>query len=342
MGFASASREVKLKMMKTSNTRKTTRKLNRMAKKKKISRKVIDELKDIKARRSKDSRKRAVNDCTRMVNGGVKKTVPKDYSVFLFVDTNMGFASASREVKLKMMKTSNTRKTTRKLNRMAKKKKISRKVIDELKDIKARRSKDSRKRAVNVEDDWVADRETQFDEEAEDGLPLDMLDADIDWENSAFAGVKRRHDQKLMADVAEVNDIEMKKRKFDGHLDDRFQEMLPIKLKDGTILRPTREKQMECSDAESEQPMEEQEEEKPENEDFSSLSATELLAKRKELLADFKQTISTYAHQLLTDPQENVSGAMFFSETLALGEISDRPAYCSVYLCPWEKISNFE
>lgn len=46
-----------------------------------------------------------------------------------------------------------------------------------------------------VEDDWVADRETQFDEEAEDGLPLDMLDADIDWENSAFAGVKRRHDQ---------------------------------------------------------------------------------------------------------------------------------------------------
>lgn len=48
------------------------------------------------------------------------------------------------------------------------------------------------------------------------------------------------------------------------------------------------------------------------------------------MLADFKQTISTYAHQLLTDPQENVSGAMFFSETLALGEISDRPAYCSV------------
>lgn len=35
----------------------------------------------------------------------------------------------------------------------------------------------------------------------------------------------------LMADVAEVNDIEMKKRKFDGHLDDRLQEMLPIKLK---------------------------------------------------------------------------------------------------------------
>ncbi|KIH48259.1 hypothetical protein ANCDUO_21674 [Ancylostoma duodenale] len=94
-----------------------------------------------------------------------------------------------------MMKTSHSRKTTRKLNRLAKKKKISRNIIDGLKDIKARKSKDSRKRAVNVEDDWVADREAQFDEEAEDNLPLDMLDADIDWENSAFAGAKRRYDQ---------------------------------------------------------------------------------------------------------------------------------------------------
>ncbi|KIH51044.1 hypothetical protein ANCDUO_18873, partial [Ancylostoma duodenale] len=61
MGFASASREEKLKMMKTSHSRKTTRKLNRLAKKKKISRNVIDGLKDIKARKSRDSRKRAVN-----------------------------------------------------------------------------------------------------------------------------------------------------------------------------------------------------------------------------------------------------------------------------------------
>ncbi|VDM84722.1 unnamed protein product [Strongylus vulgaris] len=45
------------------------------------------------------------------------------------------------------------------------------------------------------QDDWVADREAQFDEEAEDNLPLDMLDADIDWEHSAFAGAKRRYDQ---------------------------------------------------------------------------------------------------------------------------------------------------
>ncbi|KAK6013284.1 nucleolar complex-associated protein [Ostertagia ostertagi] len=209
-----------------------------------------------------------------------------------------------------MMKTSNTRKTTRKLNRMAKKKKISRTVIDGLKDIKARKSKESRKRAVNVEDDWVADREAQYDEEAEDILPLDMLDADIDWENSAFAGVKRRHDEKFKSggddDNIDDGDIEMRKRKFDGQIDDNLEEMLPIKLKDGTLLRPTREKKkLDNSDEELEQENEEQEV-KPEMEDYSGLSATELLAKRKELLAEFKLTISTYAHQLLTNPQENI------------------------------------
>ncbi|PIO53429.1 nucleolar complex-associated protein, partial [Teladorsagia circumcincta] len=222
----------------------------------------------------------------------------------------MGFASSSREEKLKMMKTSNTRKITRKLNRMGKKKKLSRTVIDGLKDIKARKSKESRKRAVNVEDDWVVDREAQYDEEAEENLPLDMLDVDIDWENSAFAGMKRRHDEKLKSgnddDNIDDGDIETRKRKFDGQIADNLEEMLPIKLKDGTLLRPTREKKkVDTSDEEQEQEDEGQEL-KPEMEDYSGLSATELLAKRKELLAEFKLTISTYAHQLLTNPQENI------------------------------------
>ncbi|KHJ80224.1 nucleolar complex protein 3-like family protein, partial [Oesophagostomum dentatum] len=163
-----------------------------------------------------------------------------------------------------------------------------------------------------IEDDWVADREAQFDDEAEDNLPLDMLDADIDWENSAFAGVKKRHDQKLKdegASDAEDDtieyDIEAKRRKFEGQLSDNVQEMLPIKLKDGTVLRPTREKEDQSSD-EEEKESDEENEAKPAMEDFSSLSASELLAKRKELIEQFKQTISTYAHQLLTNPQENI------------------------------------
>ncbi|KAK6758901.1 hypothetical protein RB195_016248 [Necator americanus] len=226
----------------------------------------------------------------------------------------MGFASASREEKLRMMKTSHTRKTTKKLNRLAKKKKLSRNVIEGLKDIKARRSKDSRKRAVNVEDDWIADREAHFDEEIEENLPLDMLDADIDWENSAFAGAKRRHNQKHEdasnddGEMDDADDIEAKRRKFQGQLNDNVEEMLPIKLKDGTLLRPTRAKDEYPSDEEEEEEQEQENEEeaKPEMEDFSSLSASELLAKRKELIDQFKQTISTFAHQLLTNPQENI------------------------------------
>lgn len=42
----------------------------------------------------------------------------------------------------------------------------------------------------------MADRERQIaNEEYEEVLPLDMLDADIDWENSAFAKSKRRFDE---------------------------------------------------------------------------------------------------------------------------------------------------
>ncbi|KIH42760.1 hypothetical protein ANCDUO_27251, partial [Ancylostoma duodenale] len=103
------------------------------------------------------------------------------------------------------------------------------------------------------------------------------------------------------------SDLEAKRRKFEGQLNDNVQEMLPIKLKDGTLLRPTREKDEESSDEEQEQEGGE-EKAKPEMEDYSSLSASELLAKRKELIDQFKQTISSYAHHLLTNPQENVSG----------------------------------
>uniref|UniRef100_A0A0K0CZT6 NOC3p domain-containing protein n=1 Tax=Angiostrongylus cantonensis TaxID=6313 RepID=A0A0K0CZT6_ANGCA len=217
----------------------------------------------------------------------------------------MGFASSSREVKLKMMKTSHTRKTTRKLNRLAQRKKLSRNVIDGLKDIKARRSKESRKRALNIEDDWIDDRNAHYNDEAEDNLPLDMLDADVDWENSAFAGMVRRHNRKfehLCNRDDDDGDIEKKKRKFEVYLDDNLEEMLPIKLKDGRVFRPTREKNMEMEDEPDQNQVKE---ETVEFEDFSGLTAVELLLKRKEMVHQFKQTISGYAHDLLTDPHDN-------------------------------------
>lgn len=98
-------------------------------------------------------------------------------------------------------------------------------------------------------------------------------------------------------------DLETKKRKFDGQLDANLEEMLPIKLQDGRLVRPTREKAV-AKEAVDEDLEEKEEQWKPE--DFSSLSASELLAKRRELLQETKDRISTVSSHLLANPQENV------------------------------------
>ncbi|CAP28584.3 LOW QUALITY PROTEIN: Protein CBG08826 [Caenorhabditis briggsae] len=223
----------------------------------------------------------------------------------------MGFASASREEKLKMMKTNKTRKTTKNLNRLAKKKKLSREIRDGMSDIKARKSADLRQRAVNIEDDFIADREARYENDDEEDLPLDMMDADIDWENSAFANAKRRLDRKRNggADSDEdedEDDVETKKRKFAGQLEEGHEELLPIKLKDGTLIRPTREKEVEEQEEEEKSDIDEGEEDEPHKEDFSHLSASELITKRRELLQEFKDTIASHANMLLANPQVNI------------------------------------
>uniref|UniRef100_A0A1I7X0L6 Ribosome biogenesis protein NOP53 n=1 Tax=Heterorhabditis bacteriophora TaxID=37862 RepID=A0A1I7X0L6_HETBA len=117
--------------------------------------------------------------------------IPDNYlGPIVLTAARMGLNPSSREEKLKLMKTSNSRKTTRKLNRLGKKGKLSRNIIDGLKDIKARKSQDSH--------DWVCNRVAHYNDEAEDNLPLDMLDADINWENSSFANMKRRHDSSIV------------------------------------------------------------------------------------------------------------------------------------------------
>lgn len=52
---------------------------------------------------------------------------------------------------------------------------------------------------LKVEEDWVQNREEVIRNELDDDvLPLDMLDADIDWEKSAFAAkVKRLREGKI-------------------------------------------------------------------------------------------------------------------------------------------------
>uniref|UniRef100_A0A8R1DGJ5 NOC3p domain-containing protein n=3 Tax=Caenorhabditis japonica TaxID=281687 RepID=A0A8R1DGJ5_CAEJA len=221
----------------------------------------------------------------------------------------MGYASASREEKLKMLKTNKTRKTTKHLNRLAGRKKLSKEIRDGMADIKNRKSSAARQRALDIEDDFVADRETHYNEEEED-LPLDMMDADIDWEKSAFATSKRRLNRKRNGNEdeseSESEDVESKKRKFAGQLEEGQKELLPIKLKDGTLLRPTRQKEGKEEEESEDDGVEDEEEDQPHREDFSHLSASELLAKRRELLQQFKDTIASHANMLLANPQANV------------------------------------
>ncbi|CAI5453173.1 unnamed protein product [Caenorhabditis angaria] len=224
----------------------------------------------------------------------------------------MGFASATREEKLKMMKSNSTRKATKNLNRLAKRGKLSREIRNSMEEIKKRKSKESRQRLVDIEDDFVADREAHYDSDREE-LPLDMLDADIDWENSAFATSKRRLEKTRKgaandSDDEEEGEVESKRRKFDGQLEAGHEELLPIKLKDGTLVRPTREKFQEESDEEKEEENgDEEDQNQPHLEDFSHLSASELLVKRRELLQEAKNTIASHANMLLANPQVNIT-----------------------------------
>ncbi|MCP9262389.1 Nucleolar complex protein 3-like protein [Dirofilaria immitis] len=174
-------------------------------------------------------------------------------------------------------------------------------MVDAIKDVNLRKHANARKRAADIEDDWFADRQVVVENEADDDiLPLDMLDADIDWENSAFAS-KIRRIEKVKSD-AEMDDIESKTRKFPGTLDDNERELLPIKV--GTkIIRQTCKK----DESESGEDVEEnQKEDENSQVDLSHLNAAELLKLRHEYVEEAKNKISDLAHLIIADPHSEV------------------------------------
>ncbi|CAI4223227.1 unnamed protein product [Auanema sp. JU1783] len=217
----------------------------------------------------------------------------------------MGRDLLARDKKLREMQTKNAKKTSRKLTNLGKKKKISRNISDSLRDIKSRKNAGLHQLKGHVEDDWADDRLIRREtEDNDDALPLDMLDADIDWEKSAFSNMRKRYAQRMEEDE---EDFEVKKRSFAGQLKHDEEEMLPIKLQDGRLIRPTRQKdEEEDQEDEEEKPEKDEDETKPKQEDYSHLSASELLAKRKELLDEFKEEISTSCQSLLGDPESNI------------------------------------
>uniref|UniRef100_A0A158Q8E1 NOC3-like protein n=1 Tax=Elaeophora elaphi TaxID=1147741 RepID=A0A158Q8E1_9BILA len=194
-----------------------------------------------------------------------------------------------------------TRKVKKKLRRLQKAKKLKRYMVDAIRDVKLRKHANARKRAIDIEDDWCADRQIVAENEADDDiLPLDMLDADIDWENSTFASKIRRIEEEK--NDAEIDDIESKIRRFPGILDDNVRELLPIKV--GTkVIRQTCKK--DESNDESEYKEDNQEDEVSQI-DLSQLSAAELLKLCYDHVEEAKSRISRLSHLIIEDPHTEV------------------------------------
>uniref|UniRef100_A0AC34EZM5 Nucleolar complex-associated protein 3 N-terminal domain-containing protein n=1 Tax=Panagrolaimus sp. ES5 TaxID=591445 RepID=A0AC34EZM5_9BILA len=218
-------------------------------------------------------------------------------------------------------------KLKRKINLAARKGKLKKHQRDQISKIQEKKTATSRKKFREVQDDYeheraykheqdgkISDEEddermdidikkhaailVDSDEEQEDPLPLDMLDDDIDWENSAFFSKKRKGLSKELDD--EEDD---KVRRFKTDLADDEQEMLPIKLSDGRVVKRVTKIKIEEED--------EPEDIKPEivkqEDDYSRLSAPQLLIKRKDLLEESRQDIARMCIAITADPEHNVT-----------------------------------
>ena len=67
-----------------------------------------------------------------------------------FSAKKMGFASASREEKFKMMRTNKSKKAVKRLNKMGKKGKVNKKIIGQLTEVKKKKAHKSLQRARDV------------------------------------------------------------------------------------------------------------------------------------------------------------------------------------------------
>lgn len=96
------------------------------------------------------------------------------------------------------------------------------------------------------------------------------------------------------------SDEEGEIRRFHTDLKDGEEALLPIKV-DGKVIQRTRKVEVK-EEAEDENDLEKEKKE----DDFSHLSAAELILKRKELLETTKDTIAVLSLSLTADPQKSV------------------------------------
>ncbi|VDM24792.1 unnamed protein product [Toxocara canis] len=195
-----------------------------------------------------------------------------------------------------------TKKVVDKLKKLRKKGKLKRHVMNAYRQINAKKYAGSRQKAKHIEEDWQYDREMKLaNEENDDIVPLDMISADIDWEKSAFArGVATSHKEEEDAEASD--NLELKKRRFQGEPADDVHELLPIKV-NGNLLRRSRKASEELPSNEGKDNRSDEQTDQWKEEDLSGLNAAQLLKKRAELIESAKEEISGCAYALLAQPQ---------------------------------------
>uniref|UniRef100_A0AC35UGU1 Nucleolar complex protein 3 homolog n=1 Tax=Rhabditophanes sp. KR3021 TaxID=114890 RepID=A0AC35UGU1_9BILA len=212
-------------------------------------------------------------------------------------------------------------KTHQRLSKLSRHGKLKKHTRDGMNSIAVRRNKDLIKMRENIEEDWVTDREALKAEEQDNDeclVPIDMLNADIDWENTPFKNQRKRLMKKLkMDEETKINDAKVP-RKFKNVTEaKKTNTSLPTKV-DGKLIYNEEENQ--AIEEEQQAPMdkeEEKNEEEGENEenkpkkgdkvDYSKYSSSQLLGLRKVELEKFKQHVSIASLSLISNPHENIS-----------------------------------
>uniref|UniRef100_A0A0K0DY73 NOC3-like protein n=1 Tax=Strongyloides stercoralis TaxID=6248 RepID=A0A0K0DY73_STRER len=213
------------------------------------------------------------------------------------------------------------KKTHKRLKKLTKKGKLKKHVRDGVNSIYIRKKKDLIKGRQNIEYDWIEDRVALQEEENENDMnlvPIDMLNADIDWENTPFKNERKRLMKKLRMEEEKTKINDDVPRKFRNIEKESFKNksLLPIKIngkvvfKDEIVDEPEPEIKEEVVENEILENNLQEEKVNNSKDDipvkYESMSSAELLGLRKEELEKARQHISITSLSIISNPEQNI------------------------------------
>ncbi|CEF70247.1 Nucleolar complex protein 3 homolog [Strongyloides ratti] len=210
------------------------------------------------------------------------------------------------------------KKTHKRLKKLTKKGKLKKHVRDGVNSIYIRKKKDLIKRRQNIEYDWIEDRVALQEEENENDMnlvPIDMLNSDIDWENTPFKNERKRLMKKLRMEEEESKINDEVPRKFRNIEKESFnnKSLLPIKVNGKVVFKEEISDEPEIKEEYIEPETPEnipQEEDTSKKDDdsakYENLSSAELLGLRKNELEKVKQHISIASLSIISNPEQNI------------------------------------